>query len=66
MVDVEFPLTKGMLFLNENRKSQNRMDAQTMHDKLLKYVEVGDIEVEDIPKTSMIQNWLNTYARAFK
>ncbi|CAG8783089.1 20685_t:CDS:2 [Gigaspora margarita] len=60
---------KSMLecfFLNKNRKSQDRMDAQTMHDKLLKYVKAKDIEAEDIPKTSMIQNWLNTYARAFK
>ncbi|RIB24654.1 hypothetical protein C2G38_2167970 [Gigaspora rosea] len=60
---------KSMLecfFLNGNRKSQDRMDAQTMHDELLKYVEVGDIETEDIPKTSTIQNWLSTYARAFK
>ncbi|RIB13654.1 hypothetical protein C2G38_2197242 [Gigaspora rosea] len=48
------------------RQSEDRMDAQTMHDELLKYVEAGDIEAENIPKTSTIQNWLNTYARAFK
>ncbi|CAG8846978.1 2504_t:CDS:2, partial [Gigaspora margarita] len=61
MVDVEFLLTKGWV-LKDNQKLDNRDSG----NKLLKYVEAGDIEAEDISKTSTIQNWLNTYACAFK
>ncbi|CAG8645545.1 14260_t:CDS:1, partial [Dentiscutata heterogama] len=46
--------------------SIDRMDAQTMYKELLEYVEAGNIEEEDVLKISMIQNWINTYARTFK
>ncbi|CAG8696253.1 20789_t:CDS:1, partial [Racocetra persica] len=42
------------------------MGTQTMHDELLKYAECGDIEKEDIPKLTTIENWLYSYSRAFK
>ncbi|CAG8722736.1 5237_t:CDS:1, partial [Dentiscutata heterogama] len=41
-------------FLNSNRKSQDKIDEQAMHDKLLKYTEIGKIEKEDILQTSAI------------
>ncbi|CAG8851319.1 1297_t:CDS:1, partial [Racocetra persica] len=49
-----------------NLKNQERIGAQTMHYKLLKYAERGDIEKEDISKSTTIKNWLYLYARAFK
>jgi hypothetical protein len=55
-----------LFFLNGNRRSEDRMNAQSMHDELLKRVEAGELEEEDIPKVNTIQNWINTYARAFK
>ncbi|CAG8852389.1 34680_t:CDS:2, partial [Gigaspora margarita] len=49
-------------FLNGNRRSQDRMNAQNMYNELLKYVEAGDIEKEDVPQISTIHNWINAYA----
>ncbi|CAG8542795.1 11903_t:CDS:1, partial [Dentiscutata heterogama] len=60
---------KSMLerfFLNGNLRSQERMNAQTMYDELLKYVITGEIEEEDIPKTSTIQNWISSYTHIFE
>ncbi|RHZ82825.1 hypothetical protein Glove_103g290 [Diversispora epigaea] len=50
---------KAMLerfFLNGNRQRQDRMNAQAMRDELMKYVETGEIEEEDVPKINTIQN----------
>ncbi|RIA79946.1 hypothetical protein C1645_839586, partial [Glomus cerebriforme] len=55
-----------LFFLNGNRRSEDRMNAQSMRDELLKYVEAGELEEGDIPKVNTIQNWINTYARIFK
>ncbi|CAG8717150.1 36200_t:CDS:2, partial [Racocetra persica] len=46
--------------------SQDKISTQDMFNELLKYVKSRDIEEEDIPKISTIQNWLSSYARAFK
>ena len=37
-----------------------------MHDKLLKYVETGEIEEEKVLKVHTIQNWISSYTHAFK
>ena len=42
------------------------MSAQAMHDELLKYVEFGEIEKKDVPGIFTIQNWISSYAHAFK
>ena len=55
-----------LFFLNGNRRSEDRMNAQGMRNELLKYVEAGELDEEDIPKVNTIQNWINTYARIFK
>ena len=55
-----------LFFLNGNRKSEDKMNAQGMHNELLKYIEAGELDEEDIPKVNTIQNWINTYARIFK
>jgi len=55
-----------LFFLNGNRRQKDRMNAQDMYSELLKYVETGELEKEDIPKVSTIQNWINTYTRIFK
>ncbi len=55
-----------LFFLNGNRRQKDRMNAQEMHDELLKYIETSEFEEEDISKVSTIQNWINTYTRIFK
>src|SRR6266498_1481712 len=55
-----------LFFLNGNRRSEDRMNARSMRDELLKHVEAGELEEEDIPKVNTIQNWINTYAHVFK
>ena len=54
------------VFLLRNQRCQDRMNAQAMHDKLLKYVEAEELEEENIPKVNTIQNWISSYTRAFK
>ena len=55
-----------LFFLNGNRRSEDRMNTQSMRDELLKYVKAGELEEKDIPKVNTIQNWINTYACVFK
>ncbi|CAB4401921.1 unnamed protein product [Rhizophagus irregularis] len=67
-IDQKFPLAKGWA-LKGNQKlggREDRINAQSMRDELLKHVEAGEFEEEDIPKVNTIQNWINTYARIFK
>ncbi|CAG8805696.1 2233_t:CDS:2, partial [Racocetra persica] len=49
-------------FLNSNRRSQDKMDDQAMHDKLLKYAKASEIEKENILQTTTIRNWLFSYS----
>ncbi|CAG8811469.1 20395_t:CDS:2, partial [Gigaspora rosea] len=58
-INIGFPLIKGW-------RSKDRMNAQNMYNELLKYVEAGDIEKEDVLQISTIHNWINAYASAFK
>ncbi|CAG8592064.1 17485_t:CDS:2, partial [Racocetra persica] len=53
-------------FLYRNQRSEERISTKAMHDELLKYAEDGEIERKDVPKFQTIQNWLNSYAQAFK
>ena len=53
-------------FLNENINARDKLNAQEMHDELLKYVKSEEIEEQDIPKVSTIQDWISRYAAALK
>ncbi|CAB5195610.1 unnamed protein product, partial [Rhizophagus irregularis] len=44
--------------LNGNINLQDKLNAQEMHDELLKYVETEEIEEQDVPKVSTIQGWI--------
>ncbi|CAG8583111.1 14734_t:CDS:2 [Rhizophagus irregularis] len=52
--------------LNGNINLQDKLNAQEMHDELLKYVETEEIEEQDVPKVSTIQGWISRYAAALK
>ncbi|CAB4382709.1 unnamed protein product [Rhizophagus irregularis] len=55
-----------LFFLNGNINPQDKLNAQEMHDELLKYVETEEIEEQDVPKVSTIQGWISRYAAALK
>ncbi|GBC42666.2 hypothetical protein GLOIN_2v1480119 [Rhizophagus irregularis DAOM 181602=DAOM 197198] len=42
------------------------MLAKDIYNELMKFVESGELEAEDVPKITTIQNWISTYARTFK
>ncbi|CAG8716541.1 27075_t:CDS:2, partial [Racocetra persica] len=68
LIDIEFSLSKRWALKDnqKNRRSQDKINTQDICNELLKYVESRDIEEEDILKISTIQNWLSSYAYAFK
>jgi len=37
-----------------------------MYNELLMFVESGELELEDVPKITIINNWISTYTRTFK
>ncbi|CAG8842644.1 3358_t:CDS:2, partial [Gigaspora margarita] len=51
---------------DENEINNNQMDRQAIHNELLKYAKSENIEEENIPELSTIQNWLHSYAHIFK
>ncbi|CAB4430738.1 unnamed protein product [Rhizophagus irregularis] len=51
---------------NGNINPQDKLNAQEMHNELLKYVETEEIEEQDVPKVSTIQGWISRYAAALK
>lgn len=53
-------------FLNGNLSQKDKMSAKDMYNELLVFVESGEMEAEDVPKITTIQNWISTYARTFK
>ena len=55
-----------LFFLNGNINARDKLNAQEMHDELLKYVESEEIEEQDVPKVSTIQGWISRYAAALK
>jgi hypothetical protein len=53
-------------FLNENLNQKDKMSAKNMYDELLTFVESGELKADDVPKITIIQNWISAYARTFK
>ncbi|GBC25905.2 hypothetical protein GLOIN_2v1767205 [Rhizophagus irregularis DAOM 181602=DAOM 197198] len=49
-----------------NLNQKDKMLAKDMYNELMKFVESGELEAEDVPKITTIQNWISTYARTFK
>jgi len=53
-------------FLNGNLNQKDKMSAKDMYNELLMFVDSGELEAEDVPKITTIQNWISAYARTFK
>ena len=43
-----------------------KMNANEMHEELLKRVADGEISKDDVPKISTISNWITNTSRSFK
>ena len=54
------------MFLNGNLNAWDKLNPQKMHDELQRFVESGEIQKEDVPKTSTIKNWISLYSREWK
>ncbi|GET04424.1 hypothetical protein GLOIN_2v1791933 [Rhizophagus clarus] len=65
--DIVDPIIPEFMDDDKNNELEDaRMLAKDMHNELLNFVESGELEAEDVPKILTIQNWISTYARAFK
>ncbi|CAB5334833.1 unnamed protein product [Rhizophagus irregularis] len=53
-------------FLNGNLNQKDKMLVKDMYNELMKFVESEELEAEDVPKITTIQNWISTYAQTFK
>jgi hypothetical protein len=54
------------MFLNGNIDKRKKMSAQDMHNNLMERALHEEIEEEEVPKVSTIQNWIANYTRTFK
>ena len=54
------------MFLNGNIDKRKKMSAQEMHNNLMERALQEEIEKEEVPKVSTIQNWIANYTRSFK
>ena len=43
-----------------------KMNANEMHEELLKRVADGEISKDDVPRISTISNWITNTSRSFK
>ena len=44
----------------------NKFSAQQMREELVWRVQFGELDENDIPKTSTIQNWIASFSRKWK
>ena len=44
----------------------NKFSAQQMHEELVRHVQLRELDEDDIPKISTIQNWITGFSRKWK
>jgi hypothetical protein len=44
----------------------NKFSAQQMHEELVRRVQLGELDENDVPKISTIQNWITGFSRKWK
>ncbi|CAB4442453.1 unnamed protein product [Rhizophagus irregularis] len=54
------------MFHTGTANPRQKLNAQQMHEELLKRAELGEIEENDIPKVTTITNWISTFSRKWK
>lgn len=53
-------------FLAGNINKSDRYTAQDMYDELVRSAREGEINMEEVPKVTTIQNWIGRYTREHK
>lgn len=54
------------MFHTGTANPRQKMNAQQMQEELLQRVEQGELELDDIPKTTSIQSWISGFSRRWK
>ena len=58
-------IIRGILLAGNINKS-DRYTAQDMYDELVRSAREGEINMEEVPKVTTIQNWIGRYTREHK
>ncbi|RHZ54903.1 hypothetical protein Glove_421g102 [Diversispora epigaea] len=54
------------MFHTGTANPNHKFSAQQMHEELIRLVQFGELEENDIPKISTIQNWITGFSRKWK
>jgi len=54
------------MFHTGTANTNNKFSAQQMYEELVRHAQLGELEENDIPKTSTIQNWIAGFSRKWK
>ena len=54
------------MFHTRTANPNNKFSAQQMYEELVRRAQLGELEENDIPKTSTIQNWIAGFSRKWK
>ncbi|RHZ51763.1 hypothetical protein Glove_470g7 [Diversispora epigaea] len=55
-----------IMFHSGTANPHQKLNAQQMHEELLRRVEIGEIEENEIPKVTTISNWITVFSRKWK
>ena len=54
------------MFHTGTANPNNKFSAQQMHEELVRRVQFGELDENDVPKVSTIQNWITGFSRKWK
>jgi hypothetical protein len=54
------------MFHTGTANPNHKFSAQQMHDELVQCSQYGELDENDIPKVSTIQNWITSFSRKWK
>ena len=54
------------MFHTRTANPNNKFSAQQMHEELARRVQFGELDENDVPKVSTIQNWISNFSRKWK
>jgi len=54
------------MFHTGTANPSNKFTAQQMYEELVRRAQTGELDENDIPKTSTIQNWISGFSRKWK
>ncbi|RHZ82229.1 hypothetical protein Glove_110g46 [Diversispora epigaea] len=55
-----------IMFHSGTANPRQKLNAQQMHEELLRRAEIGEIEENEIPKVTTISNWITVFSRKWK